>query len=173
MRKIFGILAVAVALATFTTPAYSLDDSGFAAAVSMQKAMVNVARSMKQSVVNIRIEKSQKVSNGFFNFDSDGENSDEAEEFFRKFFRMPRGNGAPKEEKVVGGGSGIIFKEDGTILTNNHVVKGASKITVTVDDEHKYEAKIIGSDENADIVGRISKFERKCPMIEKRGALKH
>ncbi len=151
MRKIFGILAVAAALATFTTPAYSLDDSGFAAAVSMQKAMVNVARSMKQSVVNIRIEKSQKVSNGFFNFDSDGENSDEAEEFFRRFFRMPRGNSTPKEEKVVGGGSGIIFKEDGTILTNNHVVKGASKITVKLSNGKEYTAEVLGQDPQTDV----------------------
>lgn len=50
-----------------------------------------------------------------------------------------------------GAGSGVVLTEDGYIVTNHHVIEGASKITVTVDDEHTYDAKIIGSDENADI----------------------
>ena len=50
-----------------------------------------------------------------------------------------------------GAGSGVILTSDGYIVTNHHVIDGATKITVQVDDDHKYEAKLIGSDANADI----------------------
>ena len=58
MRKLsIGIMAFALSMLTFVTPTYALDDQGFTAALSMQKAFVNVAKQLKQSVVNIRIEK--------------------------------------------------------------------------------------------------------------------
>ena len=152
MRKsLIGFLAAAIAFAPLSNvPAYALDDSqGLAAAMSMQKAFVSVARSLKQSVVNITIEKNAKSSRSVFNFDSDEESSGEAEEFLRKFFKMPRGN--QREEKIVGGGSGIIFKADGTILTNNHVVKDASKITVKLYNGKEYSAEILGQDPQTDV----------------------
>ena len=149
MRKLtVGILAIALSMFTFVSPVHALDDQqGLAAAMSMQKAFVNVAKQLKQSVVNIRIEKTTQVSS-VFGFDND-EDSDEAEEFLRKFFKMPRGN--KKEEKILGGGSGIIFKEDGTILTNNHVVKGASKITVKLHNGNEYPAEVLGQDPQTDV----------------------
>ena len=50
-----------------------------------------------------------------------------------------------------GAGSGVIISEDGYILTNHHVIEGASTIKVTLRDETEYEAQIIGSDEDNDI----------------------
>lgn len=153
MRKsVIGLLAAAIAFAPLTgKPVYALDDGqGLAAAMSMQKAFVTVARSLKESVVNITVEKSTKTSRSVFNFDSDDDDDDAAEEFFKKFFRMtPRGN--QREETVVGGGSGIIFKEDGTILTNNHVIKGASKITVKLFNGKEYKAEVLGQDPQTDV----------------------
>lgn len=144
MRKIsIGILAVALSLLSFGTPSYALDDQGFSAALSMQKSFVNVAKQLKQSVVNISIEKTTQT-NSWFDSDSD----DEAEEFFRKFFKVPNNK---KEQKILGGGSGIIFKEDGTILTNNHVVKGATKITVKLYNGNEYPAEILGQDPQTDV----------------------
>ena len=154
MRKLLtGFLAVAISLATFNcNTVYALDDSqGITAVMSMQKAFVSVARSLKKSVVNIRIEKTANTGNSVFNFDSDDINSDEAEEFFRRFFRIPRNRGNQREEKIVGGGSGIVFKADGTILTNNHVVKGASKITVKLYNGKEYPAEILGQDPQTDV----------------------
>ncbi len=50
-----------------------------------------------------------------------------------------------------GAGSGVIIKEDGYIVTNNHVIEGASKITVTTSDQQEYEAELVGTDTTSDI----------------------
>lgn len=50
-----------------------------------------------------------------------------------------------------GAGSGVIIKEDGYIITNNHVVEGASKIYVTLHNSKQYEATLIGTDPETDI----------------------
>lgn len=69
------------------------------------------------------------------------------------------------EEPVFSGyGSGIVFTDDGYILTNDHVVEGAEKIVVVVNDyndntrTYEYEAKVIGSDSSTDIA--VIKIER-------------
>ncbi|MBQ9016539.1 MAG: trypsin-like peptidase domain-containing protein, partial [Firmicutes bacterium] len=50
-----------------------------------------------------------------------------------------------------GAGSGVIISEDGYIMTNNHVIEGASKIKVTTSDKKEYEATLIGTDETNDV----------------------
>ena len=50
-----------------------------------------------------------------------------------------------------GAGSGVIMTADGYIMTNNHVIDGASKITVTTADDKEYEAKLVGTDSITDI----------------------
>lgn len=52
---------------------------------------------------------------------------------------------------VQGAGSGVIVTEDGYIITNNHVISGASKITVRLKDTTSYEAKLIGTDSELDV----------------------
>jgi len=55
------------------------------------------------------------------------------------------------EPQQTGLGSGVIISEDGYIVTNNHVVDGADKLEVLLNDNSTYEAKIIGTDENTDL----------------------
>lgn len=50
-----------------------------------------------------------------------------------------------------GAGSGVIIKEDGTIITNNHVIEGAKEITVTLRSGESFDAKLIGTDEELDV----------------------
>lgn len=50
-----------------------------------------------------------------------------------------------------GAGSGVIISNDGYIITNNHVINGAGKITVTTSDEKEYSAKLIGTDSTSDV----------------------
>lgn len=50
-----------------------------------------------------------------------------------------------------GAGSGVIISKDGYIMTNNHVIDGANKITVTTSDKHSYEATLVGTDQTNDV----------------------
>lgn len=56
-----------------------------------------------------------------------------------------------QKERVVGEGSGFIYTQDGYILTNHHVIAGASSILVTMADKREFQAKLIGSDEKTDV----------------------
>jgi serine protease Do len=70
-------------------------------------------------------------------------------EFFRRFGQpMPRG-GTPQPAR--GEGSGFIVSPDGYILTNAHVVNGASEVTVKMTDRREYTAKVVGVDERTDV----------------------
>ena len=66
-------------------------------------------------------------------------------EFFYGF------GGGQQQQEQVGTGSGVIISEDGYIVTNNHVVKDASELEITLNDKKKYKAKLIGSDAKMDI----------------------
>lgn len=70
--------------------------------------------------------------------------------FFRQFFGNQFGS-APREERERGVGSGVIVNPDGYILTNNHVVEGASDIKVHLSDKRDFSAKVIGTDPKTDI----------------------
>lgn len=59
-------------------------------------------------------------------------------------------NGGQQQEQV-GTGSGVIISEDGYIVTNNHVVKDASDIEITLNNKKTYKAKLIGTDSKMDI----------------------
>ena len=59
--------------------------------------------------------------------------------------------GRKTERAQIGTGSGVIISPDGYIITNNHVIRGAKEISITLNDNSIHEAKIIGSDEKTDI----------------------
>jgi len=66
--------------------------------------------------------------------------------FFRGF-----GFRAPQPQPMHGEGSGFIIRSDGLIMTNAHVVKGASEVTVHLTDRREYTAKVVGIDTRSDI----------------------
>ncbi len=76
------------------------------------------------------------------------------DDFFRRFFEQPGQNGKkPEEQKQIvhGLGSGVIVSADGLILTNNHVIDGAEKLTVVLPDKRRFLAKVIGTDPQTDV----------------------
>ena len=108
------------------------------------------------SVVNIRTI--EKVAQG----GASGEPDEEMQEFFRRFFGQPmpgvprqgpRSNRpqAPDEERPRGVGSGFILSPDGFVMTNAHVVDGASTVTVKLTDKREFTAKVIGRDRPSDV----------------------
>jgi Do/DeqQ family serine protease len=71
--------------------------------------------------------------------------------FFRRFFDAPQ-DARPRERPFQSLGSGVIVDaKNGYIITNHHVVENASEITITLFDDRTFSAKVIGSDEGADI----------------------
>jgi|HigsolmetaAR202D_1030399.scaffolds.fasta_scaffold00949_8 serine protease Do len=71
-------------------------------------------------------------------------------EFFRRF-GQPLPRSTPQPQPSRGQGSGFIVSPDGYILTNAHVVQGASQVTVKLTDRREYTAKVIGVDERTDV----------------------
>ena len=69
---------------------------------------------------------------------------------FDYFFGFPQG-GAPQQREKVGSGSGVIIRQDGYIVTNNHVIDDATKIEVTLNNNQTYPATLIGTDPATDI----------------------
>jgi serine protease Do len=71
-------------------------------------------------------------------------------EFFRRFQQGP-GRGTPRDMPVRGMGSGFILSADGIILTNAHVVKDATEVTVKLTDRREFSAKVLGHDPKTDV----------------------
>lgn len=75
---------------------------------------------------------------------------------FLEFFGIPqqrgyRGESEPRYQERRAGGSGVIISEDGYVVTNNHVVDGATKLRVKLNDGRKFDAKLIGKDSATDL----------------------
>ncbi len=92
------------------------------------------------------------------------------QEFFKHFFEQgpgqqgPQFRGGPKREAHALG-SGFITSSDGYVVTNNHVVDGASEISVTLTDQRKFEAKLIGTDPKTDLALLKIKADADLPYV--------
>jgi len=71
--------------------------------------------------------------------------------FFRQFFGERGQQQGPSQPTREGLGSGVIVREDGYILTNHHVIDGADKIQVDLNDKRTLEAQVVGSDAPSDL----------------------
>ena len=80
---------------------------------------------------------------------------------FRFFFGYER---IPYSREVQGSGSGVIIREDGYIVTNNHVIAGANAIEVTLNNNRTYPARLIGTDPATD-VALIKIEENGLPIV--------
>lgn len=93
----------------------------------------DVAERASQSVVSISVEARRTQQAAPFGF----------------FFGQPGSGDTP--DVVRGGGSGIVMRADGLIVTNNHVVKDATRIEVILRDGRKFRARVVGTDEATDL----------------------
>jgi serine protease Do/serine protease DegQ len=104
--------------------------------VTTQEAFIEVSTKVTPAVVNIR---AARMSRG-------GELGPLFEDFFGEIFKD-----RPRQRKEQSLGSGFIVSEDGYILTNEHVVKGAEEITVRLSDQREYDGKVVGVDPRTDV----------------------
>lgn len=102
-------------------------------------AVVNISTSQKTPDVD-DLSQGQQLPEGI---------PPEMEELFRHFFNGQGGGYIPRETKSLG--SGFIISQDGYVLTNHHVVKGADEIVVKLSDRRELLAKLIGSDARTDV----------------------
>ena len=82
---------------------------------------------------------------------------------FQEFFYGPGAGGRELKQYGAGAGSGVIISSEGYIVTNNHVIAEASEIEVTLNDNSKYIAKIVGADPSTDIA--VLKIEGEKPFV--------
>ncbi len=108
-----------------TVPPVNLD----ADATAFSKAFIEVAEKVTPTIVQITVVSERESSQRDF--------------FFFPFREMP--------QEQRGSGSGIIISEDGYIVTNNHVVENATKVTVSLFDKRNFSAQVIGTDPLTDL----------------------
>lgn len=132
-----------------------------------QQGFADLVEAVKPAVVSILVEAQepartvQRGSDFQFNFPDLPEGHP-----FRDFFDQFGGPGGPrgpggeaKPRQFMAAGSGFIISADGYVVTNNHVVQDATKVTVVFDDGSEQVAKIVGTDERTDLA--VLKIEGK------------
>ena len=138
-----GIVAVLFLLSACGS---AFSDPG--AAEQIQDQFVEVSKKVGPAVVSISTEVTERVrfrrggGSPFPEFDDD---------IFDRFFRDFFGDQPEREFKQRGLGTGVLIDEEGTILTNEHVIHGADKVTVTLPDGREFKGQIKGMDLRSDL----------------------
>lgn len=144
------------------------DDQGVQVLERASQAFTRVARKATPAVVFIQVEKTVEAPRrqaspfGGDPFDFFGD------DFFRHFFgdpRAPRRQAPPRRQRQIGQGSGFIVTPDGYILTNNHVVRDADKISVRLHDGREFDAEHIGGDPQSEVAVIKINAEDQLPVI--------
>jgi len=154
---IYGLMFVVIGVSIGLLIAARLDflpklkassESTFTSTFSIEEAMVKVAENSGQSVVSISTVHISEPRARSYRFGTPFEGSPFEDDLFNRFFEdffgdMPR--------KQMGLGSGVIIEKDGYILTNEHVIAGADKITVTLPDGRELKGELKGTDPRSDL----------------------
>jgi len=139
---VVGVVGVGAAVKPLT--------SAYAGPNLVDTSIPDVAERVVDSVVNISTQSATAGPAAFDPFFSDPDSP---------YYGMQ-----PSERKQMSKGSGVIVTSGGRILTNAHVVKGASQITVTLHDGTDFDAKVIGADPKADLA--VLQLEGKLPALK-------
>ena len=133
------------------SPAAAQDSESIDALRQMGKAFAGIAEKTSSAVVGLESEKT--VTSGY-QHDRPFSNPFE-DDFFDHFFRRNsprRQSPQPRTRPQVREGSGFIISSDGYILTNNHLVEQAEKVTIKLSDGREFkDAEIIGTDPESDV----------------------
>lgn len=158
------LLSPSVASSLDTKPSVNVSSSP-ASAFLTKNVISHIAEDAGKCVVNIDTKQSVSIPDGQFSF---GLPFRQFQYFFGE--RMPFDDDSAREFKGErkfesrGAGSGVIIRSDGYVLTNNHVVRKADDIEVTLSDGRKFKGKVVGRDSFTDLA--LVKIEaNKLPII--------
>jgi len=154
----FGVYEFAkpakAAVAMPAPAAAALDDNSVSALLSLDHAMEALAARVTPAVVNVTVTSKEKVTSE----NQGDDDSQDMQQFFGPFFRQfgfPDGRnfgGHQSQPRIEHGlGSGVIISPDGYIITNNHVIEGATDIRVTMSNREILPARLIGADPLTDL----------------------
>lgn len=124
--------------------------------LNLQKDLRSIAEKRIPAVVNIRSEVEYKGGNNLF-------------DFYDYFGRPDRNNNDDDEDEPRNTqqalGSGFIISNDGYVVTNNHVVEDAVKVTIILSDEREFDAEIIGTDSKTDVALLKINTDQDLPVL--------
>jgi len=128
-------------------PAAPLDDNSVNALLELDKAMETLAARVTPAIVNVAVTSRHTPPQGEMGNDMPQNLPPGMQQFFGPFFHQ--GPAQPQIEHGIG--SGVFISPDGYIVTNNHVIDGATDIRVTMSDRRILKAKLVGADPLTDI----------------------
>ena len=131
-------------------------------AQQLNQAFVEVAESVSKSVVVVRVASKARARGGVGNPFDNSPFFDQLPEEYRKFFerqqeqqreepQTPPRRSRPRGPVFDGQGSGLVYREDGVILTNRHVVENAEKVQIVFRGGKEYDGEVLGVDRESDI----------------------
>ena len=160
---VISCLTVALNAGVFVAAA-AAQDAGIESLRESGRAFRSVAKQVSPAIAFIQVEKevSQQSQRNPF------EGTPFGDEFLRRFFGEPyqRSPQETPKRRASGQGSGFLISDDGYIMTNNHVVGGADKVTVQLLDGREYDAKIIGTDPPTDVALIKIEADEKLPYLK-------
>jgi serine protease Do len=137
--------------AAATSNAAPLDEDKIAALLSLDQAMETVAARVTPAIVNVAVTAKVDQKKAMMQQGMPEGLPDDMQQFFERQFGG-RGQMVPQQPQFQHGiGSGVIISPDGYIITNNHVVEGATDIKVTMSDRRILSAKLVGTDPLTDL----------------------
>jgi len=151
----FGLLGGMIPLAIFlfmnkTPDNISHIDTKKTLENSIPTTKTGFSSSLQLPVDNF-VEASEKSLNSVVHVMTKVETTTFQRDIFSEFLYGPGAGGKEYKQFGSGSGSGVIISNDGYIVTNNHVIKDAKEISVTLNDNRKYDAEVIGTDPSTDI----------------------
>ena len=160
---LMGTLATRPALAQLAPDAPSVETPFGRAPLSF----ADVIEKVKPSVVSISVVAGRGDKSGRGGLPEGFPDIPEDSPFYEFFKNLPKEfRNAPQPRPTQAQGSGFVISADGYVVTNNHVVDGATKIHVSFDDQEKLEAELVGTDPRTDIALLKIKSSKTFPFVK-------